>query len=50
MINSRLEDPFLPPRTKPDLLAMKREHDNIRQHRQIQCVVTYRVYLKIEMH
>jgi len=35
MINSRLEDPFLPPRTKSDSLAMKREHDNIRQHRQI---------------
>jgi len=35
MINFRLEDPFLLPRTKLDSLAMKREHDNIRQHRQI---------------
>jgi len=34
MINFRLEDPFLPPRMIPGSLAMKREHDNIRQHRQ----------------
>jgi len=31
MIDFRLKDPFLPPRTKIDSLVMKREHDNIRQ-------------------
>jgi len=35
MINFHLEDPVLPPRTKTDSLAVKREHDNIIQHRQI---------------